>query len=35
MTPQGLLEPQNKNGTQEKDAGPVDLDDASLPVSYV
>lgn len=35
VTLQGLLEPQNKNGTQEQDPGPVDLDDASLPVSYV
>nr|XP_056706204.1 pleckstrin homology domain-containing family A member 1 isoform X1 [Euleptes europaea] len=34
-TVQGLWEPQNKNGTQEPDPGPVDLDDASLPVSYV
>ncbi|XP_062988834.1 pleckstrin homology domain-containing family A member 1 isoform X3 [Elgaria multicarinata webbii] len=35
VTLQGLLEPQNKNGTQEQDPGPVDLDDASLPVSDV
>ncbi|XP_042312801.1 pleckstrin homology domain-containing family A member 1 [Sceloporus undulatus] len=35
MTLQGLLEPQNKNGAQEQDSGPVDLDDASLPVSDV
>ncbi|XP_028585877.1 pleckstrin homology domain-containing family A member 1 isoform X1 [Podarcis muralis] len=35
VTLQGLMEPQNKNGTQEQDPGPVDLDDASLPVSDV
>nr|XP_016847721.1 PREDICTED: pleckstrin homology domain-containing family A member 1 isoform X4 [Anolis carolinensis] len=35
VTIQGLVEPQNKNGTQEQDPGPVDLDDASLPVSDV
>ncbi|XP_060624551.2 pleckstrin homology domain-containing family A member 1 isoform X1 [Anolis sagrei] len=35
VTVQGLVEPQNKNGTQEQDPGPVDLDDASLPVSDV
>ncbi|XP_053164566.1 pleckstrin homology domain-containing family A member 1 isoform X6 [Hemicordylus capensis] len=35
VTLQGLLEPHNKNGTQEQDPGPVDLDDASLPVSDV
>ncbi|XP_015280889.1 PREDICTED: pleckstrin homology domain-containing family A member 1 isoform X1 [Gekko japonicus] len=35
VTVHGLWEPQNKNGTQEQDPGPVDLDDASLPVSYV
>ncbi|KAH0623687.1 hypothetical protein JD844_006737 [Phrynosoma platyrhinos] len=35
VTLQGLLEPQNKNGAQEQDSGPVDLDDASLPVSDV
>ncbi|XP_050814993.1 pleckstrin homology domain-containing family A member 1 isoform X6 [Gopherus flavomarginatus] len=35
VTVQGLLEPQSKNGTQEQDPGPVDLDDASLPVSDV
>ncbi|KAF7254156.1 Pleckstrin-likey domain-containing family A member 1 [Varanus komodoensis] len=35
VTLQGLLEPQNNNGTQEQDPGPVDLDDASLPVSDV
>lgn len=35
VTVQGLLEPQSKNGTQEQDPGPVDLDDANLPVSDV
>ncbi|XP_032080949.1 pleckstrin homology domain-containing family A member 1 isoform X4 [Thamnophis elegans] len=35
VTLQALLEPQNKNGTQEPDPDPVDLDDASLPVSDV
>uniref|UniRef100_A0A8D0BES6 Pleckstrin homology domain containing A1 n=1 Tax=Salvator merianae TaxID=96440 RepID=A0A8D0BES6_SALMN len=35
VTLQDLLEPQNKNGTQERDPSPVDLDDASLPVSDV
>ncbi|XP_074856606.1 pleckstrin homology domain-containing family A member 1 isoform X1 [Carettochelys insculpta] len=35
VTAQGPLEPQSKNGTQEQDPGPVDLDDASLPVSDV
>lgn len=29
------LRPQNKNGPQGKDGEPVDLDDASLPVSDV
>ncbi|ETE61160.1 Pleckstrin-likey domain-containing family A member 1, partial [Ophiophagus hannah] len=35
VTLQALLEPQSKNGTQEQDPDPVDLDDASLPVSDV
>ncbi|XP_042636332.1 pleckstrin homology domain-containing family A member 1 [Orycteropus afer afer] len=35
VTEQALLKPQSKNGPQEKDGGPVDLDDASLPVSDV
>lgn len=35
VTEQALLKPQSKNGPQEKDCGPVDLDDASLPVSDV
>lgn len=30
-----LLKPQSKNGPQEKDCDPLDLDDASLPVSDV
>lgn len=33
MTEQAVLKPQN--GPQEKDGDPVDLDDASLPVSDV
>ncbi|VTJ82870.1 Hypothetical predicted protein [Marmota monax] len=35
VTEQALLNPQSKNGPQEKDGDPVDLDDASLPVSDV
>ncbi|XP_069316262.1 pleckstrin homology domain-containing family A member 1 isoform X3 [Eulemur rufifrons] len=35
VTEQGVLKPQSKNGPQEKDCDPVDLDDASLPVSDV
>uniref|UniRef100_A0A287CRY7 PH domain-containing protein n=1 Tax=Ictidomys tridecemlineatus TaxID=43179 RepID=A0A287CRY7_ICTTR len=35
VTEQALLKPQSKNGPQEKDGDPVDLDDASLPVSDV
>ncbi|XP_040480312.1 pleckstrin homology domain-containing family A member 1 isoform X5 [Ursus maritimus] len=35
VTEQALLKPQSKNGPQEKDCDPVDLDDASLPVSDV
>uniref|UniRef100_A0A2K6GRJ5 Pleckstrin homology domain containing A1 n=1 Tax=Propithecus coquereli TaxID=379532 RepID=A0A2K6GRJ5_PROCO len=35
VTEQVLLKPQSKNGPQEKDCDPVDLDDASLPVSDV
>ncbi|KAF6110754.1 pleckstrin homology domain containing A1 [Phyllostomus discolor] len=35
VTEQALLKPQSANGPQEKDGGPVDLDDASLPVSDV
>lgn len=35
VTERGLSEPRSKNGTQEQDAGLVDLDDASLPVSDV
>ncbi|XP_004680438.1 PREDICTED: pleckstrin homology domain-containing family A member 1 isoform X1 [Condylura cristata] len=35
VTEQALLRPQSKNGPQEKDCGPLDLDDASLPVSDV
>ncbi|XP_053441123.1 pleckstrin homology domain-containing family A member 1 isoform X2 [Nycticebus coucang] len=35
VTEQALLKPQSKNGPQEKDSDPVDLDDASLPVSDV
>ncbi|XP_058277624.1 pleckstrin homology domain-containing family A member 1 isoform X2 [Hirundo rustica] len=35
VTERGPWEPRSKNGTQEQDAGLVDLDDASLPVSDV
>uniref|UniRef100_A0A7N5JJY4 Pleckstrin homology domain containing A1 n=1 Tax=Ailuropoda melanoleuca TaxID=9646 RepID=A0A7N5JJY4_AILME len=35
VTEQALLKPQSKNGPQKKDCDPVDLDDASLPVSDV
>eukprot|EP00069_Balaena_mysticetus_P011072 bmy_07044T0 len=35
VTEQALLKPQSKNGPQEQDCDPVDLDDASLPVSDV
>ncbi|ERE77379.1 pleckstrin homology domain-containing family A member 1 [Cricetulus griseus] len=35
VTEQALLRPQSKNGPQGKDGEPVDLDDASLPVSDV
>uniref|UniRef100_A0A5F5PEB7 Pleckstrin homology domain containing A1 n=1 Tax=Equus caballus TaxID=9796 RepID=A0A5F5PEB7_HORSE len=35
VTEQALLKPQSTNGPQEKDRDPVDLDDASLPVSDV
>ncbi|XP_058400168.1 pleckstrin homology domain-containing family A member 1 isoform X4 [Diceros bicornis minor] len=35
MTEQARLKPQSTNGPQEKDCDPVDLDDASLPVSDV
>lgn len=35
VTEQALRRPQNKNGPQGKDGEPVDLDDASLPVSDV
>ncbi|XP_021559443.1 pleckstrin homology domain-containing family A member 1 isoform X4 [Neomonachus schauinslandi] len=35
VTEQALRRPQSKNGPQEKDCDPVDLDDASLPVSDV
>ncbi|XP_073760168.1 pleckstrin homology domain-containing family A member 1 isoform X5 [Callorhinus ursinus] len=35
VTEQALLKPQSKNGPQEKECDPVDLDDASLPVSDV
>ncbi|XP_036754513.1 pleckstrin homology domain-containing family A member 1 isoform X5 [Manis pentadactyla] len=35
VTEQALLKPQSENGPQEKDCDPVDLDDASLPVSDV
>ncbi|XP_032168246.1 pleckstrin homology domain-containing family A member 1 isoform X4 [Mustela erminea] len=35
VTEQALLKPQSRNGPQEKDCDPVDLDDASLPVSDV
>ncbi|XP_060237132.1 pleckstrin homology domain-containing family A member 1 isoform X9 [Meriones unguiculatus] len=35
VTAQALLRPQSKNGPQGKDGEPVDLDDASLPVSDV
>ncbi|KAK2490406.1 hypothetical protein MC885_020342 [Smutsia gigantea] len=35
VTEQALLKPQSKNGPQEKDCDPVDLDDVSLPVSDV
>ncbi|XP_025906551.1 pleckstrin homology domain-containing family A member 1 isoform X1 [Nothoprocta perdicaria] len=35
VTDRGSWEPRSKNGTQEQDAGLVDLDDASLPVSDV
>lgn len=35
VTEQALFRPQNKNGPQGKDGEPVDLDDASLPVSDV
>ncbi|XP_047616223.1 pleckstrin homology domain-containing family A member 1 isoform X4 [Phacochoerus africanus] len=35
VTEQALLKPQRKNGPQEPDCDPVDLDDASLPVSDV
>lgn len=35
VTEQALLRPRSKNGPQEQDCDPVDLDDASLPVSDV
>ncbi|KAG8517374.1 Pleckstrin homology domain-containing family A member 1 [Galemys pyrenaicus] len=35
VTEQALLRPQSNNGPQEKDCDPLDLDDASLPVSDV
>uniref|UniRef100_A0A8D0MDQ1 Pleckstrin homology domain containing A1 n=1 Tax=Sus scrofa TaxID=9823 RepID=A0A8D0MDQ1_PIG len=35
VTEQALLKPQRKDGPQEPDCDPVDLDDASLPVSDV
>ncbi|EDL17687.1 pleckstrin homology domain-containing family A member 1 isoform 1 [Mus musculus] len=35
VTEQALLRPQSKNGPQGEDGEPVDLDDASLPVSDV
>ncbi|XP_037353899.1 pleckstrin homology domain-containing family A member 1 isoform X1 [Talpa occidentalis] len=35
VTEQALLRPQSENGPQEKDCDPLDLDDASLPVSDV
>lgn len=35
VTEQALLKPQSENGPQEQDCDPVDLDDASLPVSDV
>lgn len=35
VTEQALLKPRSKNGPQEQDCDPVDLDDASLPVSDV
>ncbi|XP_060027123.1 pleckstrin homology domain-containing family A member 1 isoform X4 [Erinaceus europaeus] len=35
VTEQTLLKPHSRNGPQEKDCDPVDLDDASLPVSDV
>uniref|UniRef100_A0A8C6DL62 Pleckstrin homology domain containing A1 n=1 Tax=Moschus moschiferus TaxID=68415 RepID=A0A8C6DL62_MOSMO len=35
VTEEALLKPQSKNGPQEQDCDPVDLDDASLPVSDV
>ncbi|XP_044096602.1 pleckstrin homology domain-containing family A member 1 isoform X5 [Neovison vison] len=35
VTEQALLQPPSRNGPQEKDCDPVDLDDASLPVSDV
>lgn len=35
VTERALLKPQSKNGPQERDCEPVDLEDASLPVSDV
>ncbi|XP_074195018.1 pleckstrin homology domain-containing family A member 1 isoform X5 [Rhinolophus sinicus] len=35
VTEHALLKPQSKNGPQDNDCDPVDLDDASLPVSDV
>lgn len=35
VTEHALLKPQSENGPQERDCDPVDLDDASLPVSDV